>query len=78
VGLSRAAFRAEEGGGRTGDPTNNLRASNHGSLRVGRWTEPFTAVEVTDEDTPPLLRAYLKKLKMKSACSSRGRARVIR
>jgi deazaflavin-dependent oxidoreductase (nitroreductase family) len=41
----------------------NLRASNHGRLRVGRRTEPFTAVEVSDEDKPPLLRAYLKKWK---------------
>ncbi|HEY1568105.1 MAG TPA: nitroreductase family deazaflavin-dependent oxidoreductase, partial [Solirubrobacteraceae bacterium] len=41
----------------------NLRASNQGRLRVGRRTEPFTAVEVLDEDKPPLLRAYLKKWK---------------
>jgi deazaflavin-dependent oxidoreductase (nitroreductase family) len=41
----------------------NLRASNQGRLRVGRRTEPFTAVEVADEDKPPLLRAYLKKWK---------------
>jgi deazaflavin-dependent oxidoreductase (nitroreductase family) len=41
----------------------NLRASNKGRLRVGRRTEPFTAVEVADDDKPPLLRAYLKKWK---------------
>lgn len=41
----------------------NLRASNQGRLRVGRRTEPFTAVEVSDKDKPPLLRAYLKKWK---------------
>jgi deazaflavin-dependent oxidoreductase (nitroreductase family) len=41
----------------------NLRASTQGRLRVGRRTEPFTAVEVADDDKPPLLRAYLKKWK---------------
>src|SRR4051812_3705825 len=39
----------------------NLRASGEGRLRVGRRTEPFTAVELADEEKPPLLRAYLKK-----------------
>ena len=41
----------------------NVRASHQGRLRVGRRTEPFTAVEVADEDKPPLLRAYLQKWK---------------
>jgi deazaflavin-dependent oxidoreductase (nitroreductase family) len=41
----------------------NLRASGHGRLRVGRRTQPFTAVEVSDQEKPPLLRAYLKKWK---------------
>ena len=41
----------------------NLRASGKGRLRVGRRVQPFTAVEVADEDKPPLLRAYLKKWK---------------
>src|ERR1700761_2319097 len=41
----------------------NLRASGQGRLRVGRRTEPFTAVELGDEEKPPLLRAYLKKWK---------------
>ena len=39
----------------------NLRASGEGRLRVGRRTQPFTAVEVTDDEKPPLLRAYLKR-----------------
>src|SRR4051794_19470287 len=39
----------------------NLRASGEGRLRVGRRTEPFSAVELPDEEKPPLLRAYLKK-----------------
>lgn len=41
----------------------NLRASGEGQLRVGRRTQQFTAVEVTDDEKPPLLRAYLKKWK---------------
>ena len=41
----------------------NLRASGQGRLRVGRRTEDFTATEVTDEEKPPLLRAYLRKWK---------------
>jgi deazaflavin-dependent oxidoreductase (nitroreductase family) len=42
----------------------NLRASGgQGRLRVGRRTEPFTAVELSDDEKPPLLRAYLKKWK---------------
>jgi deazaflavin-dependent oxidoreductase (nitroreductase family) len=41
----------------------NLRASGEGRLRVGRRIRPFTAVEVAEDEKPPLLRAYLKKWK---------------
>jgi deazaflavin-dependent oxidoreductase (nitroreductase family) len=41
----------------------NMRASGEGRLRVGRRTQPFTAVELTDDYKPVLLRAYLKKWK---------------
>jgi deazaflavin-dependent oxidoreductase (nitroreductase family) len=41
----------------------NMRVSGEGRLRVGRRTQPFTAVELIDEDKPALLRAYLKKWK---------------
>jgi deazaflavin-dependent oxidoreductase (nitroreductase family) len=41
----------------------NLRASGHGRLLVGRRAEPFDAVEVPDDDKPPILRAYLKRWK---------------
>jgi deazaflavin-dependent oxidoreductase (nitroreductase family) len=41
----------------------NLRASGQGRLRVGRRTQVFTAVELADDDKPPVLRAYLKKWK---------------
>jgi deazaflavin-dependent oxidoreductase (nitroreductase family) len=39
----------------------NLRASGEGRLRVGRRVEPFTAVELSLEEKPAVLRAYLKK-----------------
>jgi deazaflavin-dependent oxidoreductase (nitroreductase family) len=41
----------------------NLRASGEGRLRLGRRTQPFTAVEIADDEKPPLLRAYLTKWK---------------
>ncbi len=41
----------------------NLRVSGNGRLRVGRRTESFTAAEVADDETAPILRAYLKKWK---------------
>ena len=41
----------------------NLRASGQGRLRVGRRTERFSAIELTDDEKPALLRAYLKKWK---------------
>ncbi len=41
----------------------NLRASGDGRLRVGRRVQPFTAVELSDEEKPPVLRAYLRKWK---------------
>ena len=41
----------------------NLRASAQGRLRVGRRSDPFHAVELADDEKPPLLRAYLKKWK---------------
>jgi deazaflavin-dependent oxidoreductase (nitroreductase family) len=41
----------------------NLRASGEGRLLVGPRSEQFTAVEVSDEEKPPVLRAYLKRWK---------------
>jgi deazaflavin-dependent oxidoreductase (nitroreductase family) len=41
----------------------NLRVSGEGRLRVGRRTEPFTAVEVPEAERPALLRAYLQRWK---------------
>src|ERR1700733_9778025 len=42
----------------------NLRAADGtGELRIGRRVEPFRATEITDDDKPAVLRAYLKKWK---------------
>jgi deazaflavin-dependent oxidoreductase (nitroreductase family) len=41
----------------------NLRESRNGRLRVGRRIEPFTALELSDDQKPAVLRAYLKKWK---------------
>jgi deazaflavin-dependent oxidoreductase (nitroreductase family) len=41
----------------------NLRVSGQGRLRVGKRTQSFTAVEVAEDERPPVLRAYLKKWK---------------
>jgi deazaflavin-dependent oxidoreductase (nitroreductase family) len=42
----------------------NLRASGEGRLWLGRRSEPFTATELSDEEKPALLRAYLKRWKV--------------
>jgi deazaflavin-dependent oxidoreductase (nitroreductase family) len=41
----------------------NLRAAGGGELALGRRVEAFTAVELSDEEKPPVLRAYLKRWK---------------
>jgi deazaflavin-dependent oxidoreductase (nitroreductase family) len=41
----------------------NLRASGEGRLRVGRQVQPFRAVELSDDEKPRVLRAYLRKWK---------------
>lgn len=41
----------------------NLRVSGEGRLLLGRRVEPFSATEVTEDDKPPILRAYLKRWK---------------
>ena len=41
----------------------NLRARREGRLLLGRRAEDFTAVELTDDEKPPILRAYLKRWK---------------
>jgi len=39
----------------------NLRAQGGGRLRLGRAVTPFRAVELSDADKLPVLRAYLKR-----------------
>lgn len=41
----------------------NLRASGEGRLLLGRRSEPFGASELTDEQKPAVLRAYLERWK---------------
>ncbi|MFJ3903077.1 nitroreductase family deazaflavin-dependent oxidoreductase [Streptomyces sp. NPDC090025] len=43
--------------------THNMRAAGGGELHLGRHAQPFTAVEIADDDKPALLRAYLKRWK---------------
>src|ERR1700722_7454074 len=38
----------------------NIRASGGGRLRLGRRTQEIKVFEVSDEQKPPVLRAYLK------------------
>jgi deazaflavin-dependent oxidoreductase (nitroreductase family) len=39
----------------------NIRASGTGELRLGRRTDAFRAVELTDSEKVPVLRGYLRK-----------------
>jgi hypothetical protein len=41
----------------------NLRVTGQGELMVGRKSEPFRGVEVSDAEKTPILRAYLKRWK---------------
>ncbi|MGW2015002.1 nitroreductase family deazaflavin-dependent oxidoreductase [Streptomyces sp. NPDC001927] len=43
--------------------THNMRAAGGGELHLGKQVQPFTAVELTDDEKPALLRAYLKRWK---------------
>ena len=41
----------------------NLRVAGGGELKVGRRVERFTATELSDDQKPEILRAYLKRWK---------------
>jgi deazaflavin-dependent oxidoreductase (nitroreductase family) len=41
----------------------NLRVGGEGRLRLGPRREPFTAVELSDEEKLPVIRAYLERWK---------------
>jgi deazaflavin-dependent oxidoreductase (nitroreductase family) len=42
----------------------NIRVTGAGELRLGRKVEPIRVVELSDDERPPILRAYLKRWKM--------------
>ena len=42
----------------------NLRVAEGGELRLGRRSERFAAVELTDPEKPDILRAYLRRWKV--------------
>lgn len=42
----------------------NLRVAGEGTLRLGRRSEVFRAVEILDSEKVPVLRAYLKRWKL--------------
>ncbi len=39
----------------------NIRVANGGELRLGRRSEPIRVVELSDDEKPPVLRAYLTR-----------------
>jgi deazaflavin-dependent oxidoreductase (nitroreductase family) len=41
----------------------NLRVAGSGRLRLGSKLVPFTAVELADDEKPPVLRPYLERWK---------------
>jgi deazaflavin-dependent oxidoreductase (nitroreductase family) len=45
----------------------NVRAAGGGELRLGRHSQPFRAVELSDADKPPVLRAYLARWRFEVA-----------
>lgn len=44
----------------------NLRAAGGGELRLGRKVQAFRVAELSDDDKPPVLRAYLRRWKMET------------
>ncbi len=50
----------------------NLRAAGTGELVLGRREEPFRAVELSDDEKPPILRAYLRLWKAEAGAFFAG------
>jgi deazaflavin-dependent oxidoreductase (nitroreductase family) len=50
----------------------NIRASGAGELRVGRRHEPIRVAEVSNDEKPALLRAYLKRWKFEIGAFFQG------
>jgi len=42
----------------------NMRVSGGGQLALGRKAQPFKAIEISDQEKIPILRAYLKRWKV--------------
>src|SRR5258706_15975794 len=42
----------------------NIRAAGGGELALGSKVQPFNAIEISDEEKIPILRAYLKRWKV--------------
>ncbi|HET8627723.1 MAG TPA: nitroreductase family deazaflavin-dependent oxidoreductase [Thermomicrobiales bacterium] len=50
----------------------NIRASGEGELRLGRRSEPIRVVELTDEEKPEVLRAYLRRWRVEIGAFFQG------
>jgi len=50
----------------------NIRASREGELRVGRRIEPIHVAEVSDDEKPVILRAYLRRWKFEVGAFFQG------
>jgi len=50
----------------------NIRASGEGELRVGRRIEPIHVAEVSDDEKPAILRAYLRRWKFEVGAFFQG------
>jgi deazaflavin-dependent oxidoreductase (nitroreductase family) len=50
----------------------NIRASGAGELRVGRRSEPIRVAEVSDDEKPAVLRAYLHRWKFEVGAFFQG------
>ncbi len=50
----------------------NIRAAGGGELALGSKVQPFNAIEISDEEKIPILRAYLKRWKVEVGIFFRG------
>jgi deazaflavin-dependent oxidoreductase (nitroreductase family) len=50
----------------------NIRAGGEAELRIGRRREPIKVVELSDDEKPDLLRAYLRRWKMEIGAFFQG------
>lgn len=50
----------------------NLRVAGQGALRLGRDVRMFSSRELTDEEKPDVLRAYLRRWKMETGIFFEG------